>query len=154
MTEIFLMSPKSPLKILNMIKEQLMEQGINCEVLNSPQKAFIKVKQCFGLNFQRVPQLRRTKKGPFKINPEAHTVRLNGRRIKLGNKEFELLMFFIENKNKIINRNIILENVWGPSANPFSNTVDVHISNLRKKINISNKTYLKTVHGAGFIFEY
>jgi len=44
--------------------------------------------------------------------------------------------------------------VWGPFANPFSNTVDVHIAKIRKKINTPQKTYLKTIHGAGYIFEY
>lgn len=154
MAEVFLISSKSPLKILNIVKEQLMEQGLTCEVLRTPQQALVKIKQCFGMKYKRIPKLRKTYKGPFKINPESHAVKLDGRRIKLGNKEFKLLVFFIANNKKLVNRNTILENVWGPSANPFSNTVDVHISNLRRKINTPEKSYLKTVHGAGFIFEY
>ena len=153
MSEVFLMSSKYPIKILNVIKEQLMEQGWHCEVLNTPQKALVKVKQCFGVTYKRLPKFRKINKGPFKINPESHTVILNNRRIKFGNKEFDLLCFLVANHGKLINRNTILENVWGPTSNPFSNTVDVHISNLRKKLNTSKKTYLKTVHGAGFLFE-
>lgn len=154
MSEVILMSSKFPLKILNDFKQQLMEQGFTCEILNSPHKALMKVKQCFGLTYKRIPQFRRTRKGPFRINPESQTITLNNKNIKLGNKEFELLLFFIANNKKLINRNTILENVWGPSSNPFSNTVDVHIAKIRKKINTPEKAYLKTVHGAGYIFEY
>ncbi|MFC1810760.1 winged helix-turn-helix domain-containing protein [Patescibacteria group bacterium] len=47
----------------------------------------------------------------------------------------------------------MLDNVWGPNANPFSNTVDVHIARLRKIINIEQKEYLKTIHCVGYILE-
>ncbi len=154
MSEVFLMSSKFPLKFLNDIKQQLMEQGLTCEVLHTPQRALMKVKHCFGLKYKRLPQFRKTRKGPFKINPESHSITFNNQRMKLGNKEFELLLFLIANKGKIINRNSILENVWGPNSNPFSNTVDVHIAKIRKKINTNKKTYLKTIHGAGYLFEY
>lgn len=154
MSEVFLMSSKFPLRILNDLKHQLMEQGWTCEVLHTPQKALIKVKQCFGLKYKRLPQFRKTRKGPFKINPEAHSITFNNKRIKLGNKEFELLVFLIANNGKIINRTNILENVWGPQSNPFSNTVDVHIAKLRKKLNTTKKIFLKTIHGAGYLFEY
>lgn len=154
MAEVFLLSQNYPQKIMQYIKSVLKQSGIECEVLNSPIKALLTVKKCFGIKYQQIPQIRIRKIGPFKLNAANYSIMLNKKFIKLRKKEFELLQFFIANPNITLNRNTILENVWGNKANPFSNTVDVHIASLRKKINTPTKTYLNTVHSIGFYFEY
>jgi len=153
MAELFLISPHHPFKILKSLKKQIAKQGLDCEVLSSPIEALIKVKECFGIKQKRLPNLKLIDCGPFKLKQSNYTIIQNGQTKKLRKKHFELLQFFIANKNQILSRFTILENVWGPKANPFSNTVDVHIAGLRKIINTKENTYLKTVHTAGYILE-
>ena len=153
MTSVFLLSPHQPQKFLKFIKKQLSQYGLDCEVLTTPLDALLKVKECFGIKYKRLPKLRTQNAGPFKLNPSDFSFIQNHKFRKLRKKEFELLQFFITNRNQIVNRNTILENVWGPNVNPFSNTVDVHIARLRKIINTKQKEYLKTIHCVGYILE-
>lgn len=73
--------------------------------------------------------------------------------IPLRNKEFSLLEFFMINSGKILTRNMILEHVWDRNANFASNTVDVHINRLRRKLDDPFKEKLiHTVHCVGYRF--
>lgn len=73
--------------------------------------------------------------------------------IPLRNKEFSLLEFFMINRGKILTRNDILEHVWDRNANFASNTVDVHINRLRRKLDDPFKDKLiHTVHCIGYMF--
>ncbi len=148
-----------------------MKDGLKCQILDSPKNAIHKVKECFNLGYKNIPKLVPLKVADFDLNPEEYTltprkIKLNvdskaaiavldnkDEIIKLRKKEYELLQFLITNKNRIVNRNTILENVWGLSSNPFTNTVDVHIASLRKKLNRGDKVLLKTIHGVGYKLE-
>jgi len=74
--------------------------------------------------------------------------------VPLRNKEFALLHYLILNKGKLLSRMMILENVWDSNANIFTNTVDVHISRLRKvlKNDENEPPYIQTVPCSGYIF--
>ena len=87
------------------------------------------------------------------LNRDTHEVRWKGESIQLRHKEFILLEFLMLNAGKLLSREIILESVWDRNASAFTNTVDVHINKLRKKIdyNVSEK-FIHTVHCAGYIF--
>lgn len=75
-------------------------------------------------------------------------------KIELRKKEIQVLEFMMLNRQKLITRSDILENVWEADANHFSNTVDVHIKHLRNKIeNPYNEKFIHTRHGMGFVFE-
>jgi DNA-binding response OmpR family regulator len=89
----------------------------------------------------------------LELNRDTHEVRWKGQFIQLRHKEFILLEFLMLNAGKLMTREIILESVWDRNANIFTNTVDVHINKLRKKIdyNVSEK-YIHTVHCSGYIF--
>lgn len=88
------------------------------------------------------------------MNLETHEVFYKEEKIFLRNKEFELLHFLMVNEGKLLSRLTILENVWDLNANFFTNTVDVHISRLRKALKISNldHSYIQTVPCSGYIF--
>lgn len=74
--------------------------------------------------------------------------------IALRNKEFALLDFLINNKGRVLTRNSIFENVWDRNANIASNTVDVHINRLRRKLETSSSGKLiHTIHCIGYIFD-
>ena len=72
--------------------------------------------------------------GDIEMYPEKFLATKNGKRISLSSKEFALLQYLIENKGEILSRQKIMEHVWDENADPFSNTIEVHIMNLRKKI--------------------
>lgn len=68
------------------------------------------------------------------IDPRTHQVERKRKKIQLRNREFALLMCFAQNANRILTRTFLLENVWDRNTSILSNTVDVHISRLRRKI--------------------
>lgn len=88
------------------------------------------------------------------LNSDRRTVTLNRHTIPLRNKEYELLEFFVLNKGKLITRNSLIESVWDRNAKVSSNTLDVHIGRLRKKLEhwIHSK-FIHTVHSIGYRFE-
>lgn len=74
--------------------------------------------------------------------------------IPLRNKEFALLEFLIINRGRVLTRNSILEHVWDRNANLVSNTVDVHVNRLRRKIDDPFRDKLiHTVHSIGYCFD-
>ena len=70
--------------------------------------------------------------------------------IALTNKEFALLEYMMRNPNQVINRNQILDHLWGYDFDSFSNVVDVHMKNLRKKLNNRRNKVLETIRGIGY----
>jgi DNA-binding response OmpR family regulator len=85
------------------------------------------------------------------VNSDKHLVRRGGKDIHLTRKEFALLEFLLRQRGRVINRTIIMEHVWDADADPFSNTIETHILNLRRKINLPGKRELiHTVSGRGY----
>jgi two-component system OmpR family response regulator len=81
-------------------------------------------------------------------------VKRAGRAIALNRKEFALLEYLMRNPGTTLTRAMILEHVWDINADPFTNTVDVHIRYLRAKIDDPYTTKLiKTIHGYGYKIE-
>ncbi len=88
------------------------------------------------------------------LDPKTHQVFRNGRRVSLTGKEFSLLEYMMRNKSVVLSRTMIMEHVWTVDSDPFSNTVEAHIRNLRKKINISRKPDLiANIAGHGYIID-
>ena len=71
----------------------------------------------------------------------------------LKNKEFALMEFFLLNAGIVLKRNTILDHVWDRNANILTNTVDVHVSRLRKKIDPEGKGLIRTMFCAGYMLE-
>ena len=89
----------------------------------------------------------------LELNRDTHEVRWNGNSIFLRHQEFILLEFLMLNAGRLLSREIILESVWDRNANMFTNTVDVHINKLRKKIDYNVKEkFIHTIHCTGYIF--
>jgi DNA-binding response OmpR family regulator len=73
--------------------------------------------------------------------------------IKLPDKEFDLLKYFIENKGQILNKERLCKDVWQLPFTPDTNLVEVTVKNLRKKIeSLSNKKFIQTVYAEGYIY--
>lgn len=96
------------------------------------------------------------KAGNVTLDLNNHIVARNGSVISLRNKEFALLEFFMLNRGKILTRNTILEHVWDRNTSVLSNTVDVHIARLRRKLGDeenNTKPMIRTIYCVGYCFE-
>lgn len=88
----------------------------------------------------------------FEVNFSSQTVRRNSKDVYLTRKEFALLEFLANNKNLVMSRGQILESVWDMSVDPFTNTIETHIMNLRKKLRDTRRTLITAVPGRGYKF--
>ena len=94
--------------------------------------------------------------GNIILYPERYSLVVDGTKCVLSHKEFELLRILMENAGRVINREQLLERVWGiDNFDVDTRTVDVHIRYLRKKIekDPSEPLYIKTIRGVGYRFE-
>lgn len=88
--------------------------------------------------------------GNLKINDISHSVSKEGKNLNLAPKEYDILMYFIKNKNIALSREKMLTEIWGYDYTGNDRIVDVHIKNLRKKI---GEEYIKTIRSIGYKFE-
>ena len=89
--------------------------------------------------------------GGISISPSSHTVRVNGAKAELTLKEFNLLLYLMENEGIVLDRDSILNTVWGYSFDGENRTVDVHIRHLREKLGDEGQR-IETVKGVGYRF--
>ena len=91
----------------------------------------------------------------IRLIPENHEVFVNDNRVTLTGKEFDLLLFFISNKGRVLPKDSIAEHIWGDHMDQ-SNSFDfiyTHIKNMRRKlVDAGCKDYLTTVYGIGYKF--
>lgn len=90
------------------------------------------------------------------VNTDSMEGRVNGQLLDLTKKEFDLLLYFLVNKNRVLTRQSIAEHLWGDYTDNLSNFdfVYQHVKNLRKKITVANgKDYIGTVYGLGYKFD-
>ncbi|WP_313190065.1 response regulator transcription factor [Sphingobacterium sp.] len=90
----------------------------------------------------------------LQIDTDQYKVFLKGELVDLSPREFKLLMYLIENRNKTVSRMQILNAVWGITFNNHSNVVDVYISYLRNKVESQDQKFIQTVKGIGYMFKY
>jgi DNA-binding response OmpR family regulator len=86
----------------------------------------------------------------LKIDTASQVVTLNGKPLDLTLREYGLLEYLVRNKGIVKTREDILEHVWDRFFDSFSNVVDVHLKNLRKKLPTSYAKRIKTVWGKGY----
>lgn len=93
--------------------------------------------------------------GPVRLDPERHSVTVNGVAVTFPLKEFELLEFLMDNVNRVLTRGQIIDRVWGANYYGDTKTLDVHVKRIRTKIepDAANPTFLVTVRGLGYKFE-
>lgn len=106
--------------------------------------------------------LKRTQKTPdheesyrfrdMEVNPKSYELKIHGEKVMLTPKEFEILLFFIQNQNAVITRDTLLNNIWGYDFYGDSRTVDTHIKMLRGNLG-EYRDLIKTVWGVGYKYE-
>lgn len=95
------------------------------------------------------------KLGKLKVYPDRYEAFLNDEQLEFTPKEFELLVYLMENKNRVLTRDQLLSAVWKYDFAGDTRIVDVHISHLREKIeeNSRKPVFIKTIRGLGYKFE-
>lgn len=88
----------------------------------------------------------------IEIDKEGRTIKVDGKPIELSLREYELLIYLIENENIALSRDKILNNVWNYDYYGDSRTIDSHIKKIRHKLGKKGK-YIKTMRGIGYKFE-
>jgi DNA-binding response OmpR family regulator len=86
------------------------------------------------------------------LNPDTHEVQRGERKIELTQREFELLEYLMRNERLVISRQKLLDEVWGYDPFSITNTIEVFVSNLRRKLEADGEPrLLHTVRGAGYV---
>lgn len=90
----------------------------------------------------------------MQLQIESRTITKGNEEIELTNKEFELLLMFMKNINRVLTRDVLLDQVWGYDAIVETNIVDVYVRYLRNKLHsVVKEEYIQTVRGAGYIMK-
>lgn len=91
--------------------------------------------------------------GGLEINIPARTVAVDGQKVDLTPKEYDLLFYLVENKNIALSRDKLLSDIWGYDFFGDDRTIDTHIKNLRNNLG-PYRDYIVTLRGVGYKFEY
>lgn len=92
--------------------------------------------------------------GDIVLDPVRHVVWRQGELVDLSAREFALLATLLRRPRQVFTRSVLLETVWGGSADVYTNVVDLYVSYLRKKLDRSGESsYIRTVRGTGYAFE-
>jgi two-component system response regulator RegX3 len=89
------------------------------------------------------------------MDVDRHLVFVNGKKVAMPLKEFELLELLLENRNRVLTRGQIIDRVWGSNYFGDTKTLDVHVKRIRSKIedDPARPVHLVTVRGLGYKFE-
>ena len=87
--------------------------------------------------------------GPVTVDPQSRSVTVNGNRVALTLKEYDLLCLFLSHPGQVFTREELLRSVWGTDFVGESRTIDVHIGTLRTKLGAGGR-YIETVRGVGY----
>lgn len=90
--------------------------------------------------------------GGIQIDKEGRTVSVDGKLIELSLREYELLLYLVQNENIALSRDKILNNVWNYDYYGDTRTIDSHVKKIRHKLGKKGK-YIKTIRGIGYKFE-
>ena len=99
------------------------------------------------------PPQQTLKFGGLEINIAARTVTVDGKKVDLTPKEYDLLFYLVENKNIALSRDKLLSDIWGYYFFGDDRTIDTHIKNLRNNLG-PYRDYIVTLRGVGYKFEY
>ena len=135
----YMTKPFSPREVIARVKAMIRRSGMSSDI-----------KRTEGRNIEEQYIF-----GPLQVFPERFEVLLNDIIIEFTPKEFELLVYLIENKNRVLTRDQLLSAVWNYDFAGDTRIVDVHMSHLRDKIEVNSRKpiFIKTIRGLGYKFE-
>lgn len=90
------------------------------------------------------------KVGDIELYVREHRVVRDGEEVCLTKKEFGLLEYLMRNRGMVLSRGMIMEHVWDMNADPFSYTIEAHVTSLRRKLRDRDQHVIRTVTGSGY----
>ncbi|MDE2037864.1 MAG: response regulator transcription factor [Patescibacteria group bacterium] len=105
---------------------------------------------------RRAPEIKKSELSlhDISLDPNTHTVLRGGAMVRLTRKEFNMLEYFMRHPGIVISRAQLMEHIWTADSNPFSNTIEAHLRNLRKKLNAGGAINLiVNMPGRGYIMD-
>ena len=136
------------IKGLELGSDDYLTKPFHLSELNARVKALIRRK-----NFDGTDEL---KMNEIRIDLNSHTVFIKKEEVILTQKEYDLLLYFISNKNKVVTKNAIAEHLWGDDSDQSASYdfIYTHIKNLRKKLlDKGCEDYITTIYGIGYNFK-
>lgn len=133
---------------LDLGADDYLAKPFNLAELNSRIKAFIRRRNFDGNKLIEVNEIT--------IIPEERSVKVHNESVNLTAKEYDLLLFFISNKNRVVSKNSIAEHLWGDDSDQIDSHdfIYVHLRNLRKKLAEKGCVdYVQTIYGIGYNFK-
>ena len=132
---------------LDLGADDYMTKPFQLSELNSRIKAVLRRRKFDGTNLLMFNEIT--------INTDSKSVTVNGKEIILTKKEYDLLLFFLINKNRVLTKQAIAEHLWSDNVDLADNFdfIYTHLNNIRKKIKSARGTdYVKTIYGMGYKF--
>lgn len=126
----YVVKPFSPMELMARVKAVLSRK-------NSTKEANLDILKFSGLE----------------INMPARVVTVDGKKVELTPKEYDLLFYLVQNKNIALSRDKLLSDIWGYDFFGDDRTIDTHIKNLRNNLG-PYRDYIVTLRGVGYKFEY
>ena len=133
---------------LDLGADDYLAKPFNLAELNSRIKALIRRRNFDGNKSIEVNEIT--------IIPEERTVKVHNESVNLTAKEYDLLLFFVSNKNRVVSKNAIAEHLWGDDSDQIDSHdfIYVHLRNLRKKLAEKGCVdYVQTIYGIGYNFK-
>ena len=133
---------------LDLGADDYLAKPFNLAELNSRIKALIRRRNFDGNKLIEVNEIT--------IIPEERTVKVHNQSVNLTAKEYDLLLFFVSNKNRVVSKNSIAEHLWGDDSDQIDSHdfIYVHLRNLRKKLAEKGCVdYVQTIYGIGYNFK-
>lgn len=90
--------------------------------------------------------------GSIYLDTDAREVKVDGKEVILTYKEYELLAYLVENRNRVVSRDELLDKLWDWRADVETRTLDIHIKTLRQKLGEEGGKYIKTIRSVGYRF--
>ncbi|MFW6388155.1 MAG: response regulator transcription factor [bacterium] len=120
----------------------------------SPKELVARVKAVLARTSAEAPGERVLHFGSLTVDPAQRSASVDGRHIELTTREFDMLLLLSRNPQRVFSRDELLERIWGREYEGVDRVVDVHVSNVRAKIerDSSRPHYIQTVRGAGYKF--
>ncbi|MED4599259.1 response regulator transcription factor [Paenibacillus validus] len=118
--------------------------------VNAHLNKFERMKERFG----KVDEVSKIQVRGLEVQKDSRRVFVNGKEVTMAHKEFDLLLFLLQNANRVFGKEELFERIWGMDALGDASTVTVHIARIREKIeeNPSKPQYIGTVWGSGYRF--
>ena len=110
------------------------------------------------LNVQTAQPLRPlpVSSGDLLLDPSAHTLSRSGEPIRLTSAEYDLALVFVENAGQVLTREFLVEKILGRQFSPFDRSIDLHVSNLRKKLGPQpdGSERVRSIRGTGYLYAW